>query len=55
MPGRWREDLFVSVKREVLVGFIPTTVVILRSLGLCPLHSVVREEKVGGKCTEKIL
>lgn len=55
MPGKSREDLFRSVKREVFIAFIPTSVAIFKSLGLCPLQRVVREKKVGGKCMEKIL
>lgn len=56
MPRRSREDLFSSEKRGELelIGFIPSSVGIFRSWGLCLLKSVIDEEKIGGKCKEKI-
>lgn len=49
MPTSSREDLFSFEKRRVLglAAFIPTSVGMFRSWSLCPLRSVVGEEKFG--------
>lgn len=48
MPSRGGENLFSTTKRQVLelADFIPTSEGIFRSWGLCPLRSVVGEEKL---------
>lgn len=49
--------IYSAVRKEHvwrLIAFIPTSVGIFRSWGLCPLKSVIEEENVGGKCKEKI-
>ena len=48
MPSRGGEDLFSATKRRVLelADFIPTSVRMFRPWGLCPLRSVVGEEKL---------